>query len=71
MCSEEKRDAHRFRDIILAATKEGRVKKFSRFEPWSKKVEKQPRPKIPFARKKKSNLQSNDQQLVAQIRRVC
>ncbi len=71
MCSEEKIDAHRFRDIILAAIKEGRVKDFSRFEAWSKKVAKQPRPKNPLARKKTRNLQSNDQQLVAQIRRVC
>ncbi|CAL8471723.1 g11265 [Coccomyxa elongata] len=68
MCSEEKIDAHRFMDIILAAIKEGRVKHFSRFEPWSKKVAKQPRPKNPLARKKTRNLQSNDQQLVAQIR---
>lgn len=71
MCSEEKKDAHRFRDIILAAIKEGHVKQFPRFEPWSKKVEKQPRPKNPLAKKKKSKSQSNDQQLVAQIRCIC
>ncbi|KAK9918041.1 hypothetical protein WJX75_000728 [Coccomyxa subellipsoidea] len=69
MCSEEKKDAHRFRDIILAAVEEGRVKLFKPFKPWSEKVAKQPRPKNPLAKKKNtSKAEGSDQQLIAQIR---
>ncbi len=45
MCSEEKRDAHRFRDIILAAVRDKRAKLYKCFKTWSEKVAKQPRPK--------------------------
>lgn len=70
MCSDEKKDAHRFRDIIVSAIEEGRAKQFPRFKPWSGKVAKQPRPKNPLAVKKtkSSKAQENDQQLIAQIR---
>lgn len=71
MCSDEKTDAHRFRDIILAAVKEGRVKLFKPFKPWSDKVAKQPRPKDPLGgskKKKRDEGEGNEQQLIVQIR---
>lgn len=69
MCSDEKKDAHRFRDTILEAVKEGKIKLFARFKPWSEKVAKQPRPKNPLVqKKKKATAEDNHQQLIAQLR---
>lgn len=72
MCSEERLDAHRFRDIILAAIAEGRTKQYKAFKPWSARVAATPAPKDPFAqrkgKKKRSSAAGSDQQLVAQIR---
>jgi len=72
MCSDEKKDAHRFRDTILEAVKEGKTEVFARFKPWSEKVAKQPRPKNPLAQKKKKKAAADEhhQQLVAQLRSV-
>ena len=70
MCSEEKRDAHRFRDIILSAVKDNKVKLFMSFKPWSEKVAKQPRPKDPLAPRKTNagGAADADKQLMEQIR---
>ena len=72
MCSEERLDAHRFRDIILAAVAEGRAKQFRAFKPWSARVAATQAPKDPFGRhkgkKENSSAAGSDQQLVAQIR---
>ena len=68
LCSEEKTDAHHFRDIILAAVNEKRVKQYKKFKPWSDKVAKQPRPRKPLAPKKVTGSADGDKQLVEQIR---
>ena len=69
MCSEAKPDAHRFRDIILAAIDEQKVKKYKKFRPWSDKVAKQPRPKAALTPKTaNSGAASGDKQLALQIR---
>jgi DnaJ family protein C protein 9 len=72
MCSEERLDAHRFRDTILAAIAEGRAKPYRAFKPWSARVAATPAPKDPLAKrqgkKARSSAAGGDQQLVAQIR---
>ena len=71
MCSEERLDAHRFRDIILAAVQEGRAKHYKAFKPWSERVAALPAPRQPLARRKGmegSTAAGTEQQLVAQIR---
>ena len=70
MCSEAKADAHRFRDIILAAIDDNKVKLYKKFKAWSEKVAKQPRPKAPLAPKKANASEAADgqNQLVQQIR---
>ena len=70
MCSEEKTDAHRFRDIILAAIDSKRVKQYNKFKPWSERVAKQPRPKAPLAprRANAAGAADADKQLIQQIR---
>jgi len=68
MCSEEKTDAHHFRDIILAAVERKQVKRYKTFKPWSEKVAKQPRPKAPLAPRKANAAGEAEKQLIAQIR---
>ncbi len=70
MCSEAKADAHRFRDIILAAIDDDKVKLYKKFKPWSEKVAKQPRPKAPLAPVKANASEAADaqKQLIQQIR---
>ena len=70
MCSEAKADAHRFRDIILAAIDDQKANKHKKFKPWSEKVAKQPRPKAPLIpqRANTSVAADGDQQLIQQIR---
>ena len=71
MCSEERKDAHRLRDIILAAQEGGKAKKYKKFRPWSEKVAKQPRPKHPLAPSSTNAAgpgKDVEKQLIAQIR---
>ena len=74
MCSEERKDAHRFRDIILAAQEAGEAKKHKQFRPWSEKVAKQPRPKHPLTPSRTNAAgpgKDAEKQLIAQIRYGC
>ena len=74
MCSEERKDAHRFRDIILAAQEAGDAKKRKKFRPWSEKVAKQPRPKHPLTPSRTNAAgpgKDAEKQLIAQIRYGC
>ena len=68
MCSEAKADAHRFRDIILAAIDDKKVKQYKNLKPWSEKVAKQPRPKAPLAPVKANASEDGQKQLIQQIR---
>ena len=71
MCSEERKDAHRFRDIILTAQEAGKAKKHKKFRPWSEKVARQPRPKHPLTPSRTNAAgpgKDAEKQLIAQIR---
>lgn len=74
ICSDSKKDSHRFLDIIEEAIAEKQVKSFKAFKAWAKEVQKRPRPQNPLAKKRKKKGQSSgkdrggDSALVAAIR---
>lgn len=72
ICSDSKKDSHRFMDIIQEAIAEEKVKSFKAFKSWSKEVSQKPRPQNPLAKKKKKKgpqaSSNEDNALVAAIR---
>ena len=77
MCSDAKRDSHRFMDLVQEAISKGDAKRFKAFSAWAKEVSKKPEPKDPLGPKpKKRKAKADEQSLVAAIRlgspcRVC
>ena len=72
MCSEAKKDSHRFMDVIEEGIAQGDLKRYKAFTAWAKDVAAKPRPKDPLAkpkkRKKAEASQTDEQALVAAIR---
>ena len=69
MCSDAKRDSHRFMDLVQEAISKGEAKRFKAFSAWAKEVSKKPVPKDPLGPKpKKHKAKADEQSLVAAIR---
>ena len=72
MCSEAKKDSHRFMDMIEAGIAQGELKRYKAFTAWGKDMAAKPRPKNPLAKPKKMKKagasQLDEQALVAAIR---
>ena len=69
MCSDAKRDSHRFMDLVQEAISQGEAKRFKAFSAWAKEVSKKPAPKDPLGpRPMKRKAKADEQSLVAAIR---
>lgn len=69
ICSEPKRDSHRFMDAIESAIAEDKVKRYKAYKPWAKDLATKPRPKDPLKPRKTRKAEADaEQDLALQIR---